>query len=72
MTNEDRLKSLKTMDIEEVEPPGMRNIKKIELFKKWRKFIPDEKKDLVCPPVSEEVLGKVVQQMQEAREDRAM
>ena len=33
----------------EIPAPGLREIKQRELFKKWRPFVPKERRDSICP-----------------------
>jgi hypothetical protein len=44
---------------EALEPPGLKEIKQVELYQKWRKFVPDEFQDEICPKPSDEVLNKI-------------
>ena len=39
--------------------PGLSEIKQVELYTKWRKLIPDQFQDDVCPKPTDEVLNKV-------------
>ena len=34
---------------ERIEPPGLREIKQKELFKKWRPYVPEEIRNTICP-----------------------
>ena len=39
--------------------PGIPSIKQVELYKKWRKVVSDEYKDITCPRPPEEVIQQV-------------
>jgi hypothetical protein len=39
--------------------PGLREIKQVELYTKWRKFVPSQYRDIICPKTSDDVLGRV-------------
>ena len=41
---------------------GLSEIKQVELYTKWRKLIPDEFKDEMCPKPEYNVISKVKQQ----------
>ena len=43
----------------EIEAPGLADIKKAELFCKWRELIPEPYRDDICPHPGEDVLEKV-------------
>ena len=44
--------------LKQVKAPGMKPIKEVELYKKWRKHVPEEYQDEICPKPSDEVLAK--------------
>ena len=53
-------------------PPGLRDIKQVELYKKWRKFMPDEKTvNLVCPKPPDDVLMRVSKEKSNKRKEKA-
>ena len=39
--------------------PGLKEIKQVELFPKWRQFVPEKYKDETCPDPGVEVLNSV-------------
>jgi len=39
--------------------PGLAEIKQVELFTKWKPFVPEEFKDIICPEPPKAVLDKV-------------
>ncbi len=42
-----------------VKVPGMKDIKQVELWSKFRKFVPQEFQDEICPKPFDEVLDNV-------------
>ena len=53
-------------------PPGLRDIKQVELYKKWRKFMPDdETANLVCPKPPDDVLMRVSKEKSNKRKAKA-
>ena len=42
-----------------LKPPGMKPIKEVELYTKWRPLLPKECQDDTCPKPSEEVMTKI-------------
>ena len=44
-----------------IEPPGMREIKQVELFTKWRPLITEKYRDLNCPKPSPEIMERIMQ-----------
>ena len=38
---------------------GMKEIKKVELYTKWRKLIPAPYQDVICPKPADEIINKV-------------
>ena len=54
-----RLDALKKLDgLKECNAPGLKDIKAVELFTKWRKFLPKEAQDKTCPKPSDEIMKK--------------
>ena len=39
--------------------PGLRNIKQVELYHKWRPFIPEEFRDGICPKPSDKIIKSI-------------
>ena len=52
-----------------LEPPGMREIKKFELFTKWIPLIPEKYRDLTCPKPSPETM-EIIRQSNIANRNR--
>ncbi len=59
VTRENRVQELKQFPLKPVAAPGMKEIKQVELYTKWRKFVPAEFSDEICPKPSDEILEKV-------------
>ena len=56
---EDRIDELLDFVIAPIEAPGLREIKQVELYSKFRKFVPEEFRDEICPKPSDHVLEKI-------------
>ena len=57
MTNDARVKALSILTgIEELPYPGLKPIKEIEMYKKWRDIVPKEYWEEICPKPSDELL----------------
>ena len=53
--------------LKQVAAPGLKEIKQVELYSKFRKFVPVEFRDEICPRPSEQVL----QNIKKARSEKA-
>ena len=60
-TDEERRRLIKEdlANMNPMVPIGLRNIKKVELATKWRKFVPTEYQDDICPIPTNEVIESV-------------
>jgi hypothetical protein len=58
----ERLKAMATFKMETLQPPGLRSIKQVELFKKIRLFVPRAHWAELCPEPSEEAMDMVKQE----------
>jgi hypothetical protein len=67
----DRLEQLNNFTLQGLQPPGLRDIKQVELYSKWRKFVPAEFADDICPKPSDEVLARVAQTKGDKSRERA-
>ncbi len=56
---EDRMDELLDFVIAPIEAPGLREIKQVELYTEFRKFVPEEFRDEICPKPSDHVLEKI-------------
>jgi hypothetical protein len=50
---------LQTYILEELNAPGIREIKQVELWKNWRQYIPHPHKDLICPEPPQEIIERI-------------
>ena len=61
-----RLETLKSLDgLETCVHEGIKPIKQIELWSKWRKHLPEEVQDITCPEPSEEVMKRYKKEKKE-------
>jgi len=51
-------------------PPGLSDIKQLELYKKVRKYVPEKYQDILCPKPSNDVMIRARKQKKENRQDR--
>jgi hypothetical protein len=63
VNRDDILKKLPVVEPE----PGLRAIKQVELYKKWRPLVPHEFKDILCPKPPQEILDEVADTAREKR-----
>lgn len=56
---------LKNQFPQQEKSPGLAEIKQVELFTKWRAFVPEEVRDDICPKPCQEVLDKVKNEKKE-------
>ena len=55
-TLSDRIAAFITEEPDKLEEPGLCPRKIVDLYKKWRKIVPDEFKDSLCPQPSDEII----------------
>jgi hypothetical protein len=67
-TSEERRPAMKETERDNIPFPGVKEIKQVELFTKWREYVPQEFKDEMCPEVA---LDIIKQQRKEKRERKA-
>ncbi len=70
ITRENRVRELKEFSLKPVAAPGMKEIKQVELFTKWRKFVPAEFADKICPKPPDEILNNVQKARSEKNRER--
>jgi hypothetical protein len=58
ISEEERLLLLRTVEPDMLPRPGLRGIKQMELYTNYRKLVPDEFRDELCPKPSDEVMMK--------------
>lgn len=54
-----RPRIMREYEIPKIKKPGIPPFKQVELFSKYRAFVPEEFKDTLCPKPSEEVIAAV-------------
>jgi len=54
-----RIQDMVDYQLKQLIPPGIKPIKQVELWKKWRKFVPRQYWIDICPEPSDEVKAKV-------------
>ena len=61
MTPEHRATVLKNMitDLKVLKTPGIKPIKQVELYQKWRPLLPVKAREITCPKPSDEIMKKV-------------
>jgi hypothetical protein len=55
----DRAELMKLYQLEQLTAPGLREIKQVELWTKWRKFIPHEYQAEICPEPDFEIVQRI-------------
>jgi hypothetical protein len=55
----ERLLEMKNFSLETLKPPGLREIKQVELYKKWRQYVDPQYWDEMCPESSDAVIQHV-------------
>lgn len=54
-----RSEEMQNYVLTKLNPPGLKPIKQVELFTKWRQFVIEEYKDVTCPRPSDEIMNKI-------------
>ena len=57
-TDDERKERMKNTPLAVIPAPGLKEIKQIELFKKWRPYVPRKYQDEICPVVSDEMIER--------------
>ena len=68
--SDQRASLLSSFELEEMEPPGLKEIKKVELYTKWRKFVPEQFQDIICPKPPDAVEQRVKDDRKERKRKR--
>jgi hypothetical protein len=55
----ERLLEMKDFSVETLKDPGLRYIKQVELYKKWRQYVDSQYWDDMCPEPSTDVMKHV-------------
>ena len=61
---------IKTTEAHTLDAPGLAMIKQVDLFKKWRPFIPVQFQDEICPEPSPEVMTQVAKERNQKRRNK--
>ena len=69
-TKAGRTRILKYGKVGVIEPPGLKPIKQVELYKNWRPLVPDEYKDAICPKPSDTILEVVKKERAEKKKKK--
>mmetsp|Transcript_29630 Transcript_29630/g.43116 ORF Transcript_29630/g.43116 Transcript_29630/m.43116 type:complete len:98 (+) Transcript_29630:515-808(+) len=61
MEPQQRSVAIKNMlsELQPLPPPGIQDIKQVEMYTKWRHLLPDYAKDVTCPKPSDTVIKKI-------------
>ena len=46
-------------ELQVLEPPGLAEIKQVEMFTKWRSLLKKENQDVTCPKPTDEVMARI-------------
>lgn len=65
-----RFSALQRFNIQVLPRPGVKPIKQVELYKKWRPFIPVQYREEICPRPSDEVIASVKSERNKKARDR--
>ena len=57
--NANRISRMKQYQLKQLQAPGMRDIKAVELWKKWGPFVPEEFREDICPKPADAVINRV-------------
>jgi hypothetical protein len=70
VSNDNRFRQLMAASLSAVTRPGIKPIKQVELYKKWRPFVPHQFRDQICPRPTDEVLEAVRNEKNSKARDR--
>ena len=68
MSDEQRQLLVDNMNLEVVEPDGIKDIKKVEMFKKWRRYVPPGDVD---DPIYADPGKSIIAEINKNRSDKA-
>ena len=54
----ERVDNLQKFVLKQLKAAGVKDIKQVELYKKWRRFVPDPFKDIICPKPDDDVIKR--------------
>ena len=49
----------------DLDPPGIQDVKRVDSHEKWRRFVPTEHRDQICPKPPLEALDKIKKERNE-------
>ena len=58
LSAEEWMQQMRTYKFKQLLQPGLKDIKRVELYKKWHPFVPVEFQDEICPQPPENVIKK--------------
>jgi hypothetical protein len=68
--NKTRVAAIEAFELQTLKAPGLRPIKQVELYKKFRPFVPCEFWEDTCPRPSDEVLTQVKDESSKKRKTK--
>ena len=68
---EERRKAMRSYAFKRLKPPGLSELKQVDLYLKYRPFIPPEHQDEICPRPSDAVMEKVKKERNEKQRGKA-
>jgi hypothetical protein len=66
----DRRAVLMATELESLPAPGLREIKQVELYTKYRPLVPEMYRDELCPTPSDEILKRIAKQKDDKRKSK--
>ena len=66
-----RTRILKYGKVEVIKAPGLKPIKQVELYQKWRPLVPEEFADKICPKPPDSILETVKNERAEKKAKKA-
>jgi hypothetical protein len=67
----DRERQLRRYVLQPIAAPGLKEIKQVELYSKFRKFVPHQFRDEICPRPPEEILENIRKSRSEKAKERS-
>ena len=68
---EERREAMRSYAFKRLKPPGLSELKQVDLYLKYRPFIPPEHQDDICPRPSDEIMEKVKKDRNEKQRGKA-
>jgi flagellar biosynthesis GTPase FlhF len=70
-STEERREAMRSYAFKGLKPPGLSELKQVDLYLKYRPFIPPEHQDEICPRPSDEVMEKIKKERNEKQRGKA-